>query len=463
MNNIFPELPAKLGIYTLTELLAVKEHSERYLATQSYVDRAVIIEVLHPSSSDGTVAMFQESIRKRAAVKLPNVSPTLESAKTGNLRYLIAEQPAGKPFSKRTEEDAPLSLKQAFTFLQAVADMYCACKEQGVVALPLSPDDIYMDGDTFRFLSPVLAGEPTDEQRVAQMESLAQILENYLTEDIVTKSNISVIIHWLRHGYGNTPLEWGLLASSLSTLLAQKFAPQRDAVIQWDKLTTSRFKRFLRRELRRIRRHPVFASILLLLVVAPVIASGTLLPLLQEKEDLPAVTAEYVYCGSKGRVTRVMTRPVSIGEYSKFLQAFKEMGLSQKKELSKGDPRNTRSYEPLDWGEQCAAAVLEETWRGTRLSQNSPVRGVSYWAALAYARYMQGDLPTAEQLLTVREQTPSPGLEEWTSTKLLANLPYDDSIIVLPAEGKKEIATSDLDALNEKRTFRVSVEQPNRK
>lgn len=460
MNNIFPELPAKLGIYTLTELLAEREHSERYLATQSYVDRAVIIEVLRPNCAAEIVEKFQNTVRKRAAVSLPHVSPTLESGKMGILHYLILEQPVGVSLAERlTKPDPSLSLEEAFSFLQAVADMYKTCHERGVAADPLSLDSIYVKGDSFSFLSPVVDGQPTDEQRLAQMTGLADIVEKILPPDIVSRSNISIIIHWLRNGYGNVALEWGQLASSFATLRAQKFSLQKDSLSQWNKMAVSRLRRMLRRAVRSLKHHPVFACILLLLIVAPVVVTTLLRLAVDEPSARAAVTDEFVYCGNKARSYRVMTRPVSIAEFEDFLQAYAGMSPTQKKELvAEGTPKNA-SFEPLDWKNQLMAAKLNVAWNSRQLDRNSPVCGVTYWAAAAYARYKQGELPTAEQLKVVRSQVQSPEIEEWTSSKVPAELPYEESVVVLPGQGEAELLSADLGQQNPLRGFRVSFDQ----
>lgn len=461
MNPIFPELPTKLGIYSLTQMLGVREHSELYLAKQSYVDRVVVIEVLRPNSPPELVEFFQETARRRAAASLPHVVPVLESAQTGHLRYLIQELPQGAPLSARTPEDPPLTMEQAFSFVQSVADLYCACQDQGMAANPLTLDSIYMDGGNFSFFSPVIAGERSDEQRAGQMEALANMLEALLPPQETQNSNLSIIIHWLRYGYGNMPLEWHPLSSSLSTLQAQKYTAQKESIDWRELLDPSRLKRRGKRTLRTLRANMVFGIALAVITLLTGVGMAVYLYATRDTDELPSVTDDYIYCGASGRAYRVQTHPVSIEAYGLFLQAWSQMSNAQKKELCEGIPADARNFEPLQWNDQDVAARLGTEWQGRRTTLASPVCGVSYWGALAYARYKKGSLPNAAQIKLVRQYAGEPLLEEWTSSVEAENFPYETSYVVYPAYGGNLSREVDPASRQKQRSFRVSFDYSN--
>ena len=461
MNPIFPELPTKLGIYSLTQLLAVRENSELYSATQSYVDRVVAIEVLRPGSSPELVSFFQETARCRAAATLPHVSPVLESTQTGVLRYLIQELPKGRTLAKRLEEDGPLSVDQAFTLVQNIADMYCACLEQGMAAWPLSLDSIFVDEHgAFSFFSPVIAGEITDEQRAVQMESLANILESALPEEELASSNISIIIHWLRNGYGNTALAWPPLASSLSTMRAQKYTPHKRPFLRKDMWKPASLKRRGRRYLRTLwlsRRYIITLGAAALLGALGAFIAGYFSGSGGD-EPLPALTESFLYCGTPEQSYRVSTRPVSLREYAKFLQDWGRMTTMQQKDLCAGMPADVTDLTPLQWNDQIMAADLGVEWQGRVLRQDSPVCGVSYWGALAYARYVGGMLPSVAQVKAVRQQAGEPLVEEWTSSGSRTGFPLDPSYAVYPVIGNNPISEVNPTRLEKHRSFRVTFD-----
>lgn len=444
---IFSELPTKLGIYNLTQLLGAREVSELYLATQSYVDRAVAIEVLRPELGDGE-GRFRDASRLRAAVSLPHVAPVLESARTGNLHYLIQEVPAGQPLQ---ELETKLSTDQAFSLIQAAAELYCACAEQGVAARPLMLHDIYVaEKETFSFFSPVVGGEMTDELRAEQMEELANILEYCMDEADVAGSNISIIIHWLRHGYGNSPLQWKPLAASLSTLRAAKRRPRGGVFGQ--KLR----ELFGNKRTRRTALRYVLFGLLLLGIVGGVGAVG----LFFEEDvhrELPAVDEEYVYCRSAGNAWRVLARPVSVEAYGKFLEAWEAMSRGERESLCEGMPEEvTKERMPLQWAEQAAAAISNRDWHGLKMTPESPVRGVSRQDAVIYARYMNSELADADMVSTARRHAGEPLVAEWTSQHVEAHTPYEAYDVVYPAYGTVPIRELNPAKRDANRGFRVA-------
>lgn len=453
MNPIFPELPTKLGIYNLTQLIGVREYSELYLAEQSYVDRAVAIEVLRPTSAPEMVEAFQEISRNRAAVKLPHASPVLESARTGNLRYLIQEQPKGTPLITRLEEEGPLNSQQAFILVQQVAELYCACHEQGVAAAAIGMESIYMEGENFYFFSPVLYGPGSKEHREVQMATLADVLEQSLSEKDVAKSNISIIIHWLRRGNGSSSLEWGPLAAALSTLRSQKGPAQK--VVSLERFSISGTKRMLRQKVRASVHVLLWLGVMLLIVLG--IGS---LGLLWNSAWLGGDVAGYVRCGSGDDIWSVMARPVSIREYEEFMNAWNELSGSKKEEISAGIPAGVRNaIKPQEWDEQCSAARNGGEWMGRKLTPDSPVCGVSYWNALICARYMGGDLPRAEILKAVRQKLGGSEVEEWTSSWVENAFPYEPYYAVFPATGSRIIQDINPDMQVKMRSFRVAIKK----
>ena len=453
MTPIFPELPTKLGIYTLTQQLGSREHSELYLATQSYVDRAVVIEVLRPDCSPMEMGQFREAARQRAAVSLPHVSPVLESARTGTLNYLIQEEPAGTSLQALEQ---PLDTAKAFSLIQAMAELYCACAEQGVAAQPLELHSIYMEGDTFSFFSPVVAGEITDEQRAAQMAQLAAVLEHTLPEEDVAMSNISIIIHWLRYGYGNAPLQWRPLAASLNTLRAQKMSANRHMPLLKRLRALGGSKRAMRQALRSGLKYALFG----LLLLAVTVGVGCLGLLYEDDvvQELPALADDYVCCGKGANQVFVRSMPVSVEDYEQFLRAWAAMKMNEREALCKGMPAEEarrRDREPLEWREQHTAALGGREWRGFKMSMHAPVRGVSYYDALVYARYVGGELPGVEHVRTARHHAGEPLVEEWTSLCRAARHPYERHYLLYPAYGSDFSEETQPDNREQRRSFRV--------
>lgn len=448
MNPIFQELPTKLGIYNLTALLGTYEHSELYLATQSYVDRAVVIEVLRPTSDIAQQRSFRDTARLRAAVNLPRVAPVLESAGAGNILYLVQEEPPGKPLRQL---ENPLNVDQAFTLIQRIAEVYCACAERGVAARPLTLQDVYMDGESFGFFSPVVADVPHEGFRVAQMEQLAYILEQVLSETERTASNISIIIHWLRNGYGNEPMQWQPLAASLSTLRAAKIRGKGVPLMQ-------RLRALFRskRRLRVLTRY-AWLGLMALGIVGATVGVGQLF---EEEvvENRPALCDGYLHCGSPNDGWRVRVQPVSVGEYDRFLKAWSKMSSREREALCRDlpDEEVTADRAPLAWRDQLEAAGERRVRNGVKMTMNSPVCGVSYWDACVYARYAKAEVARADMVCTVRQRSGEPGVEEWTAPYHPAHVPLAAHCVVVPVDSKQPLIMETHPAQRtEERGFRI--------
>lgn len=443
MSAIFPELPATLGIYSLTRRLVAYEHSEVYLAAQSYVDRMVVLEVLRPECGVAEQVEFREAVRHRTAARLPMVSPVLDSAQTDRLRYLVQEQPAGQPLPDYVAEHGPLSTAQAFALVQAVADVYEACREQGLAARPFVAESIYTDGEQFCFFSPVVAGAPGDEQRTAQMTGLADILEQSITPADLKGSTVAVVVHWLRRGYGGVLLEWGVLASLLRKRRMRSGADKPS----WRQRLSALLEN--KHRLHRLLRTAGIYVAIVAGMVAVVLTLGALGAAYKwdPAPARPAVSRGYVYCRTEaGQMVRIQSRPVSVAEYEQFLDDLKRMSPAAREALYRDLPVSSRQHTPADWTRQVAAARTD----------SAAVTGVSYEDALVYARYAGGELPSAALVHTARNHATGYRVEEWTSTAVPAIFPDAAYRVVLPAPGQDTIVREPNDLhRSDRRGFRL--------
>ncbi len=446
MSPIFDELPTKLGHYTLTERLCSRERSELYAATQSYVDRTVVIEVLRSGYSDTVVEHFRESARRRAAVTLGHVSPVLEAAQTGNYSYVVQEKPAGKSLSALLGEGGGLSYKQGFALAQAVAELYSACIGQNLAALPLDLASVYLENDVFSFLSPLEEGTPADADRVAQMTALAEILEQVVPNEVLTVSKLAVVVHWLRNGYGGVVLEWQHLLGALNSLRLQKNTRHKSGEQRKSKSLLHYAKwRYVKRALRA----PVSGKRGLAFYAVGVLVTAVVSALIRfylcGPETLPAVTDDYVYCLCDGIEWRVHSNPVSISEYTDFLAAFNSMSPDERQRLHIDMPAAVDEHTPIDWDKQQKAA------------SDAPVCGVSYWDALAYARYRREAIPNARLVKTVRKYvTPPHATEEWTSTQVPERFPLSPYYVVMSANSTDIVPAVDPARREKQRGFRTA-------
>lgn len=441
MSPDFSQLPTRLGVYTLTRLHGRHQWTDLYFATQSHVERGVVVEVLRPGCNQQETNLFLQTARARVIAQLPHVSHVYESMVSHEIWYLTLERPKGKSLSQMEEAGERLqSMQQACAIIMAAAELYQTAAQQNIGAGGLEKDSIFIKGkDEIAFLSPVLPTPHSEELVPRQMESLAHALAPLLPANVPGQNRMATLINWMLEGYEGQKLEWRAIAST-ARLISEQLSPilEKSLPTRRINLSAASIKRQAQRNRRRNLRYVGIGAAAV--ACAAAIGCLGLLFVPERGPELPPVFGQYVACQHGGGTACTTISPVSIGEYQLFLAALdrdKEMTPRKRAAINKGIPENKQSYVPLEWDEQLRAAERGKKWRGEKLSISSPVRGVSYWDALAYAHFRKGELPSAELLQAVRQETGVPEkAEEWTASASQASPLYAKGWLVLPAAGK---------------------------
>ncbi len=457
----FQNLPTRLGVYTLTELLGSHSISDFYLATQSHMERGVVVQVLRPGSDKTVVDYFLRMVRAKSAAELPRVSRVLESMMSGNVWFLTHERPEGRSLAEMARDGVQLSVKQVCRLISAAAELYNAAHGRDIAMGPLHPDSIYVHGeDDVHFLSPVLPGKEEATSLHVQMVGLADALEPVLPHNVPGQTRVATLVQWIREGYEGEHLDWNAVGST-AAIICEQVTPllNRDAVQHMSSRTVALKVESIRAR-RQMRRNIILGSVGALVVLA--MAGLGVLCAPGAGGSLPARDNGYVYClAEDGQTTvRVMDRPVSIREYQRFLAEFEDpnMGINRRNAINRGVPADCGAHTPADWLAQQQAAEKHAEWQGMKLSLDSPVRGVSWWDAVAYANYAGGGLPPAAMLEAVRgEVGGEPRAEEWTATQTPAGAVYPAGRVVLPAAGQETFLETDDKARSVRRSFRITL------
>lgn len=410
MDPIFPELPASLGVYTLAQLLETREDGDLYTATQSHVERAVVVEVMRPGATREDEARFLESARMRvAADSLPNVAQVYESLKADGLWFLTQELPQGRSLAELAAAGERLSVRAVCRIIETAARIYALCAAAGLATREPSAASVYVDEtDTPRFLSPVTAARGAAATPDAvDMAALANALQGVRPKDVAGANRSLTLLHWMREGYEGQLLDWDTIGASARTVLEQLGENGEESA------ETAPSDASLKRHRRKERRKMLLKAghLLLLGGIACVCALTGLLFPVDRVEKLPAVHGEHVYVRTPGTrgLTAVLSAPVTYGEYGRFLKAWADMPADERAELCKG------FYHMVD--DPTPQGREEED------GDDTVVTGITYYAALAYARYMKAELPTAAQLQAALPLAPFPG-QEWVRSEK-GDLPAD--------------------------------------
>jgi formylglycine-generating enzyme required for sulfatase activity len=109
---------------------------------------------------------------------------------------------------------------------------------------------------------------------------------------------------------------------------------------------------------------------------------------------------------------RVSAHEVTIGQYAEFLETIRVLAKDNRQSTFDlaDQPADKKSHEPTDWPALLAAAKSKELWQNQVVTLDSPVSGVDWWDASAYAEWKKARLPTQEEwfaALTLDYKTPA--------------------------------------------------------
>lgn len=460
MTPIFPNLPATLGVYTLVRRLGSQETSERYIAKQSHVERAVVVEVLRPGLPQAVQDAFLRNARARVTVSMPRVGQVLESMASKGMWYTTLECPEGTPLSRMREQGKSLTTQQVCLVVEQIAQIYESCAAKDIAAGGLTEDAIFIKNKTeVTVLSPVISGKHQPSLVPVQQGALAAALRPVRPVGVPGETRVNTLLDWMEHEVDGQRLDWTTIAAT-ANLIRTQVAPiigKQNIATAGGSTTAAAQARRQKEGIRRMVRIGGGACLGVLLLTC----TGFIIGPLRDVGEIQPVRDGYAMCTTaKGEGVALMERPVTIAEYNKFLDAYNEVGPSAtpglRDKVNKGIPGEELEHTPKDWDAQWKAAVGGKKWHGRRLSPDSPVTGVSYWDAMAYANYAGGHLPDPNMLRTARGAIGSAEYTEWTSYTRPADPLYEKAHLLLPAAGSDTpLLENDPAARRDGRAFRL--------
>lgn len=417
MSPIFPELPKEFGVYRLERLIHSGQDCELYEATQTRVMRTVLLEIIRPAATREQEAAFLESARLRAnSSHLPHLAQVLETLRAENLWFITQECPNGTSLQK----GKPLTPRAYVTLLAHAAELYGECHRQQLAALPLAPHSIYVgQRDSVQFLSPIIPGSPSANDAPSQLHSLLSYHSLIATENDEEQQKISTFVQWLNDVAHSGAVDWNTIHQAC-LILREQFAADTTEHHNGPDLSAARQKR----QWKQRRRKGLKAAILVLAAGSCIFflsSLGHFIPL-TDTITHPVLHEGLISC-RRGVITqRVMQHPVSVQDYARFLTAWENMPEQRRAEINHNIPKAHHDHIPAEWTAIQEAAQTNANFHGTPLSPQSPITGISYWDALAYARYKKAELPDAALLQSCHSRGAS-SIQEWTSTTTQEALP----------------------------------------
>ena len=425
MPATFTDLPHTLGIYKLTRLLESRTNVDLYIAEQNLVNREVILEVLHPDAAPDVVSDFLESGRLRvSASDLPHVAQVLESRQEDGVWFMTHEKPKGYSYMDIQAAKQRISPHHCCRIIALAADVYTYCKKRNLDSINLTPAMLFLrpDGGT-DFPSPVTAaGRGTDI--AAQMSALSRVLAPTRPMTVAGSTRCASLLRWMQKDAAAESYDWasiGVTAGTVITQLNESEPPLEMPVPPQSEAAIRRQRRNLRRKIFYWARLGGMAAAL----AGGIAALGMLLTPSEVIHTIPTAHDGAVFCKQGAQKLAVADSLVTIAQYEEFLKQLDKMQPTDLDRIHMGIPADARNHTPQEWEDQLQGSKMRGSFHGRSLKADSPVTGVSYWDALAYAHYKGGDLAAAPTLQMVRKNgATAPNVEEWTASQTPRDLDF---------------------------------------
>src|SRR3954452_14997030 len=148
-SDLLSQLQEVVGTgYHIDRELGGAGMSRVFLATETELDRQVVIKVLPPDLAAGiNVDRFRREIQLAARLQHPHIVPLLAAGAKGSLLYYTMPFIGGENLRTRLTRTRDLPVQEATKILREVADALSYAHAQGVVHRDIKPENIIMSGN----------------------------------------------------------------------------------------------------------------------------------------------------------------------------------------------------------------------------------------------------------------------------------------------------------------------------
>jgi len=387
----------RLGDYLLLERLAEGPLITTWLAEQVSVGRRVLVDELDPQRASRSAA-FLADIRAKAAADHPLVGTVYEAVIERDLCFYAHELLPGATFEdRRLANEAFLPAKLAY-LLRRISEANLYLESHQLATSQLTIDAIHLDDhNVVRLKNLVIAGKREPEHSVRDIKRLGETLPALVATGEPGTTRILSVLGWMRGEGVVDPIGWQDVRTFCEQIEEQLAGPLSNISAPVSPME-------------KVKRRPI-----LLIAVATAIGLAAIAviaikvrppapPPAKASLPEPVEIPEGSYPTPDGlqetlRSFRISAHEVTIGEYAQFMDALAVLTQKQMEKTydASGQPDSKQGHEPDGWAELYGAAKANGVWQGKAVSLDSPVVGVDWWDATAYADWKKARLPTQEE------------------------------------------------------------------
>lgn len=146
MPELRERLQAVLGdAYRIEREIVGGGMSRLFLATESSLEREVVIKLLPPdTASEVSAARFQREVLVAARLQHPHILPVLSAGASDGLFYYIMPYVRGESLKNRLEQSGRLGVPEALRILREIADALALAHARGIVHRDIKPANVLL-------------------------------------------------------------------------------------------------------------------------------------------------------------------------------------------------------------------------------------------------------------------------------------------------------------------------------
>jgi len=396
MNS--PSDERQLGDYRLKELLQESNVSRTWLAEQLSVSRMVLVDEHVEGGSEGR-DQFMADVRAKAAVDHPLIGSVYEAVATGEVCFFAHELLPGATLAAVVESRETLLPARAAHILRRIAEANVQYEATGLATSPLTLDAVHVDDHgVIRLKNLVVAGARWSGLSIGDIVRLGNELPPLVGLGHPGSTRLLTVLGWMRGEGVAEPISWEQVRD-FCLQIEHQLADPLSIVAGTKRGQATRKKQPMTLVL--------VATVAALAVIA-VLALKTRppKPTVQRRAPLPepVLVEKGTYPTPDGMeealpAFRISANEITIGQYSEFLEALATLAKDKRERTfdMQDQPGGKTGHEPDDWSAMLAAAKSGGLWKNLPVTLDTPVVGVDWWDASAYAEWKKSRLPTQEE------------------------------------------------------------------
>jgi formylglycine-generating enzyme required for sulfatase activity/CheY-like chemotaxis protein len=414
--ELFPDglVGATLGQYRIDAKIGIGRMGGIYRATQKNMARQVRFYALSADKA-GDAALVERFISNasvKANVNHPNVFAIYEAGESNGVYFYTCEYEPCSTIAQHHETGAAISELDGLRILKVAADVLGSFARTGTLHEMITERSILLGAGGRCWIANIAAHTVSKEFDTAQeMSELARILLAVLQPagtgpDLGLRPLLEKIIA------GEGPASWPAFAQELQAL-EPKVAPQ-DAY-KLDAQERAAIRMVEETKKRQRRNMLISSAVSLFLLTSALLAlfllfnrdKGATATAFNQLIEIPA--GEFIYQDGQKVILPTFyidEHEVTIGQYAEFLD-FLEKNPGEAEKLAHPNQPKGKSHVPAEWADKTeldppmpgyyARAKKYGKYQSAELDVNSPVFGVDWFDAYAYANWKGRRLPTEKE------------------------------------------------------------------